>query len=90
MNKNHQMLLIGFGVGLAATYLFLNKGKKSEFLGKIKNQKSRRLPNGFSEIEEIKPCKCHGSDGTLVQNNSTGSYHCANAAGKICKKDGFA
>jgi hypothetical protein len=76
MNKNHQMLLIGFGVGLAATYLFLNKGAKSSFSGVNLTRRNRTTRSAGDWVG--KPCRCfqamkYDRDGRPV--TGYGSYY---------------
>jgi hypothetical protein len=73
MNKNHQMLLIGFGVGLAATYLFLNKkSEKSDFSGFDERKKiyQRNIAGG---LNHCKYRNCEGYD--VTANECYGCPH---------------
>ena len=55
------MLLVGFGVGLAATYLFLNKkSEKSDFLG-FGNRK-KRVSGANQAIKDCRSAGCTGWD----------------------------
>jgi hypothetical protein len=88
MNKNHQMLLIGFGVGLAATYLFLNKkSEKSDFLGFDKRKKRH---SGALNVCKSRNCEgynvtadeCYGCPDQTVRLGGGGGVV---AESKTCK-----
>lgn len=89
------MLLVGFGVGLAATYLFLNKkSEKSDFLGvKNLNKRTTRLGGGVIALSEPKPCKCGDDTGQMaIKINAAGQpyFVCHNASlNQNCGRDGW-